>query len=359
MRPLLRCHPLLRPFGSQRGASLPFPRPRRFHSSPPQQFPAELFELSHTITQYIHTISGTSWAGSLLLTGGLWRLAWCPVQSFISSNQNKSITIRPLERAWRQVIVKQAEHRFEPTPGVANTAGNWVDSEFRKVLAKLRVTHGIKSYLPIVSNLVFIPIFIANADVVRRMAGQAGGITTFLRKNNIDPGEIPPEPGLVQEGFLWIDTLSAADPYWMLPIIYAGIQYFYIWNITGGKQLDETVRLAKVTGNRRVRYLSELLRVLRDGVTPCLPFAFTYWGIPSGTVLFMIGSTLGQLLSRWFVERLLPKPKVIDPAVARVPALRKSLKDQDRGLSMDNYTGKRSLAPYKPTKREQTEQTED
>ena len=108
---------------------------------------------------------------------------------------------------------------------MADTAGAWVNSEYRKADERLHVTHGIKPYLQIISNLLFLPFFIVNAEVVRRMAGQTAGITTLLRNNNIDPGDVPPELGLTQEGFLWIDTLSAADPYWILPMTYCCTQY--------------------------------------------------------------------------------------------------------------------------------------
>lgn len=138
------------------------------------------------LTEHAHLSLGLPWISSIILMGFLSRavLLWPSLRA--SDNQAKLGKIKHLEEPLRAEVV-------------ALSRTNPVEARKKSLeIKKLRESHGIDAWKGLVP-LLQIPLGFGMFRLTRGMASL-------------------PVPELAKESFLWLNDLTVADPYWILPI---------------------------------------------------------------------------------------------------------------------------------------------
>ncbi|KIX95264.1 uncharacterized protein Z520_09181 [Fonsecaea multimorphosa CBS 102226] len=295
---------------------------RSFHSTNHKYFAAECLQLSGTIFQGVHTLTGLPWYLSIPLTASLLRMTWIPVQLLTHRTRKRRETAMQLASAWRIAYQDTARIKF---PGGQETdakrAERWVSSQLK---ARRKAIQKHISYLPVWTEpllaISFIPVWVFSMDCIRRMAGDKRTVTSLFFKSSdgstIDPNIVPMEPGFQTESLWWIPDLAAPDHLWILPITYGALATVSVWlRVREAARLqpddnhpplrtgrDEMLKAAAAKFNRGLSY-----------VLTAMPTVFTYLIIRSdlstAVVLYLIGTTTTQLVQRPLLARVLGTSK--------------------------------------------------
>lgn len=308
---------------------------KSFHSTRSNHLIHEALQVSHYCFESVHDLTGLSWAYSIPLTAVLFRACWFPVTWWASTRNARTAEYMPLLAAKREYFKIAATLRFlNPTSANAIKAERWVqlkmlevEKDYRK---KFRAISGTAQFM---WNIGFLPVWIVNADVVRRMAGMNTSLLGWLMGNGekLDPAVVPPEPSLMAESFYWVSELGAADAVWGLPLIFAALQLSNGW-LTLGRGLAQTK--AELVDARKANPGGPLSKALTQKINlqttflslvALSPVVCVYYEIPAAVVLFMIGSATSQLVQRHVMQRLSPKPKIYKPLRPRFPKMKPGL----------------------------------
>ncbi|EXJ86147.1 hypothetical protein A1O1_06517 [Capronia coronata CBS 617.96] len=304
---------------------------RTFHSSRPHRILAEALQLSHSAFEDVHTLSGLPWCLSIPLTASLFRLAWIPVQVISTISLKRRQIEGPLLKGWRKAYQDIAVVKFrDQTQQTAEKAEAWVSKQLQARRKAIRKHSNYMSPLSIFGlQLSFLPIWILNADVIRRMAGDDRTLLSLLVStdhNKVDTTVIPPEPGLQAESLWWIPDLVSPDHLWILPLMFGALSVASAWMAAGRGMAKQQVKISTmehgVAKQREIFFLSVSQFIVAAS------FLFPVFIIRSETatavVLYLIGSVGTQLVQRPLVSYLLgdPKKSAIEPLERKAPRLK-------------------------------------
>ncbi|KAI1616737.1 hypothetical protein EDD37DRAFT_65771 [Exophiala viscosa] len=302
---------------------------RSFHSSRPNRLVAEALQLSQEAFQGVHSLTGLPWYLSIPLTATLFRLLSLPILYFTNKSVQREQKIAPILKGWREAYKWRARLQF-PAGGTEETAKKaeaWVQSQLsvrHKLLQKSYKIMG--SWSRGALQISFLPIYIVNADVIRRMAGDERTLLSLFTKTNgkVDTSIVPPEPGLQTEAFSWIPTLTSPDELWILPLAFGALSVTSTW-LAVGKYIKTQQRT--ITGmplgpmrTRQVVYLQISQFVMAASFL--FPALIIIWELPTAVTLYFIGSVGTQLVQRPLVRWLVGNKKPIEPLEARLPKLK-------------------------------------
>jgi membrane protein insertase Oxa1/YidC/SpoIIIJ len=302
---------------------------RPFHASRPHQIVNEALLLSHAAFETLHTASSLSWAPSIFITGVLFRVLFLPLEIAYQYNRRKWQIHQPLVYAWRAELMRQA--RIKGQKGEIGhgpkAAELWVEKEVEKKRQLLRQKYGYHLWVSLLP-LASVPAWIINTDVIRRMVGMKQSLISYFMSENgdIDPSLIPPDPSLVQEGFLWIPNLASADPLWVLPItlwalvvsqIYLRLKDFPLMSKKQIQSLPTIKQKLLAELSTRIREVGTLLGIF---LGPWL----IYVEVPSALVLYWIAASGTLVLERLLVKRIVGVGKNFKPAVPLTARLKRT-----------------------------------
>ncbi|KAL2421862.1 hypothetical protein ABEF95_008912 [Exophiala dermatitidis] len=304
---------------------------RDFHSSRPNRIIAEALQLSHSVFQEIHTVTGLPWALSIPLTASLFRLAWIPVQIISTISLKRRQIEGPLLKGWRKAYQDIAVVKFrDQTQQSAEAAERWVSKQLQARRKAIRQHSNYLSPLSVFGlQLSFFPIWILNADVIRRMAGDDRTLLSlFLRTNDskVDTSIVPPEPGLQAESLWWIPDLVSPDHLWILPLTFGALSVASAWMAAGRGMAKQQERIATMepglARQRDIFFLSVSQFIVSASFL--FPMFIIRSETPTAVVLYLIGSVGTQLIQRPLVSYLLgdPKKSAIEPLERKAPKLK-------------------------------------
>lgn len=284
---------------------------RSFHASRPNHIVPELLQASHWLFQEVHSVSGLPWALSIPLTAALARFSWFPIQLIIDRNTKRRVIMSHPLQAWRKIYRAQAVIRYPPkTMKAAEDAEGWVQAQLKirqKMLEK--DSNILPTAVPFILTVSFLPIWILNADVVRRMTGDTSTITSWLGlmpPGSVNSEIVPAEPGLATEGLPWITDLVSQDPYYILPLMFTFLSVINARLAIGTHLNAETRaniyhRLKHLPLGQRFRHPQYLMMNIAEAVIAAsliFPAYLTYVGASSVLVLYLMGSASAQMLQR-------------------------------------------------------------
>ncbi|KAL3445903.1 putative mitochondrial export translocase Oxa1 [Aspergillus insuetus] len=150
------------------------------------------------IVEHLHIWGGLPWLGSIIATGALVRFAMLPLFYRAVDQGTKTSNIRHITGPIRAEMVRNLQNGKQ-AEGV----------RLRAELAKINKEHGIQT------SSMFMPLFVqvffgyGMFRLIRNMAHM-------------------PVPALAMEQFSWITDLTAHDPFFILPLVAATLQYLTI-----------------------------------------------------------------------------------------------------------------------------------
>jgi len=298
---------------------------RPFHASRPHHILPEAIQLSHDIFQSVHTATGLPWALSIPLTAALFRVAWLPCQWYTNRNEQKIQDYAPLLVTWRKVFQARAVKQFpDKTEQAAKDAETWVQEQLKAKNAILRKDFRVVSkWRTFGLQLSFFPIWILNADVIRRMAGDERSILGIINGtgDKIDTAVVPPEPEFLSETCLWVSNLVMSDPFWILPITFGLLQFVNIWNATGKslhKRREDVAAMPQGPAKIRESFFLQLSEFL-VAMTFLFPFILIKNETPTAIVLYLIGSATTQVIQRPLLRKVMDVKEGVKPAVPKLP----------------------------------------
>lgn len=254
--------------------------------------------------------------------------------------QQQEAALLPLDHAYANVI-KHRAHTFFYTrgPRQAQTTANILLGEHRQHMQRRWGTERNKQLLPIAG----LPVFVAAAETIRRMAGCRSGMWGLIFGSAAKPAASPdapsdgwgvalpdapsdaletvvawkgttalPEsvpdtailsewfqPTFATEGALWIPNLMLPDPLMILPFVVSGIT------------MATLHRGSKPFGEKKER---RGIRILRRGLmTAALAIGPLTLHLPAGILLYWTASTSCAFLAHLYMDhfhplRMPPKP---------------------------------------------------
>ncbi|RVX70206.1 hypothetical protein B0A52_05539 [Exophiala mesophila] len=327
---------------------------RTFCASRRNHAVTELLQASHWVFQEVHSVSGLSWAFSIPLTAALARLAWFPIQCKIDQNANRRAALSNILQTWRHIYRRQALARFPPTsPAAAEEAEKWVQSQLKIRQALLQKDNKVlPSGVPFLLIVSFLPVWILNADVIRRMTGDERTITNWLglTKGTVNAEIVPQEPGFVDQGLPWVTDLVSMDPYYILPLAFGAISLANAYGATKAllnpkmkARIFETVERSTPTAMHKylnTRYLLLNLAQAMAFAAGAFPLYLAYIGPSSALMLYLIGSASAQLVLRPLGKLAVrgSKPFTVMPMVQKAPQ-----------LNPNHHVPVRALRPAQPS----------
>lgn len=296
---------------------------RAFHASNPDLTIAELIEpVSQTVTwgfQGLHAYTGLPWYLTIPLGASIVRLSWLPFQMFTTYKRKPREEMTHLLSAWRGVFQEMAIIKF---PGGkesdAREAEAWVVSQLRDRQKAIRKhTHYLGAWVEPVLAVSFLPVWILCMDCIRHMAGDYRTVTSlFLGTPNTAMSNIASlEPGFDTESVLWVPSLVLGDPLWILPISYGALATFSVWLRV--KNSIETRKDLKLV-DRFFKTLSYAMLALPSVFTGVI----IYCDMSTALVLYLIGTTVTQLVQRPLLAQLFGTARRIPKMNAKVAVLR-------------------------------------
>ncbi|KAL2845956.1 60Kd inner membrane protein-domain-containing protein [Aspergillus pseudodeflectus] len=198
------------------------------------------------VVEHLHIWGGLPWIGSIIATGVLVRFAMLPLFYRAIDQGTKTGNIRHITGPIRAEMVRNLQEGKQ-AEGV----------RLRAELAKINKEHGIQT------SAMFMPLFVqvffgyGMFRLIRNMASL-------------------PVPGLAMEQFAWITDLTAHDPFFILPVVAATLQYLTIKK--GGEFGNVDANMAGL--QQAMRYVMPGLALL---FTATLPAALQlYFAVTAG-----------------------------------------------------------------------------
>lgn len=294
---------------------------RAFHSSRPNHLLAEALQLSHAAFQEIHTLSGLPWCLSIPLTAALFRLTWVPIQVLLNPSRQRRRTAEYLLTGWRKAYQETARIKFSRgREQDAKQAEAWVSNQLRERLKAIRKHNNYLSpWAEWGLQISFLPIWILNVDVIRRMTGDERTLTSvFFRtdQGTVDTSIVPVEQGLHHESLWWIPDLMSPDQLWVLPLTFGALSFASAW-VAVGRGLSQQQRRVTTMQPGSQRRISESFFLNLSHFVLAAPPVFTFLiirgDVATAVVLYLIGSVGTQLLQRSLVSFLLGSSKGLAP----------------------------------------------
>ncbi|KAL9070697.1 MAG: hypothetical protein Q9157_005733 [Trypethelium eluteriae] len=210
--------------------------------------------------EHIHVLSGTPWWLSIVLTTVLFRVMCFPLTMSLSNTSARMAAMGPAitparEKFQRATLAKDDNMKQE--------AMREISSAFQSA-----ETHPLKMVLP-----ALVPMWI--------------GISSF---NLLRTMSALPVPGFLDGGFLWVQNLTQADPYHILPVVCSGLIYYLLKK--GGE-----------TGVQTDTFNQRTMKILQI-VFPALALVFTNW-VPAAVQLTILVATIWGAIQ----ARLLRDPR--------------------------------------------------
>lgn len=286
-------------------------RSRPFHASRPNQVFDGAFSLSHDIFQAVHSFSGLPWGYSLCLTGVFFRLAFFPINYIVDRNVKRQQLYAPLSLAWQTIYKKEAialqrKGVLEAGPAPANAWMKVASQGMDKVLSS---KYAYKSWLPVLP-LGFIPVWIVNTMVIRRMIGinkipMDSAMAEPSSTAALGSYAIPVEPSMIGETLLWVPDITSADPLFILPITVwalSGLSFYLNIRNATWRTAVEIRAIPQVTGRLRARMLKSLQTIGWPMIILMGPFII-YNEIPSALCLYWACGTATLLFEKQYLKR--------------------------------------------------------
>ncbi|KIX05077.1 uncharacterized protein Z518_05949 [Rhinocladiella mackenziei CBS 650.93] len=332
-RQFLRCSRSLSHIPKLQPPRAPLPQhvlSRTFHSTQQNHLVAEALQLSHTAFQEIHTFSGLPWCLSIPLTAALFRLSWIPILVVTNRNAKRRQTVSQLLVGWRKAYQSVAALKFPfGDEKAAKNAESWVSTQLaarqKSIEKHCKV---LNPSLVMALQLSFLPIWIINADVVRRMTGDERTITSMLFKTNekVDVSIVPAEPGLAAESLWWIPNLVSPDQLWILPLTFGTLSVTSAWMAVGrGKGLTRLERRVSAMEAGPMRTRESFYLQLSQSIIAAsfiFPFLLIRSETATAVVLYLIASVGTQLVQRPLIGYLLGGSNALEPLDAKLPKMK-------------------------------------
>ena len=288
---------------------------RTFQSSSRRDVINEALQASHAIFETVHTYTGLPWGVTLPLTAVCFRLLFLPVQYMIERNTQRRLSYQSVALAWlqeyrRQFIQKEQMDQKRYGPNVAN---QWTLEMQQKKEKQLKGRHGYQSWMGWLP-WTFLPVWLINADVVRRLIGMDRSI--FGLFTNVHPDKVPTESAMSHEGLLWFHDLAIADPTHALPIAFWALvgTNIYLMKLERPPMTRKEIGMLSAPVQRFRARAGLLIRETLDLFALLIGPILIWQEIPSGLVLYFFGSTATHMLEKRYLKKLLGDVKGVKPA---------------------------------------------
>lgn len=139
-----------------------------------------------------------------------------------------------------------------------------------------------------------------------------------------------------QAGFLWLPSLSAADPYYILPLLMGFTTYL---------QQRMTMPVAGAEGSQQNMIMMIIMPIF---------LVFISWGLPSGVLLYWFVSNLFYIFQQYMVNIKTPKPKIATasgPIIEANPKNVSSILEEKKVSSLVSSPEKRKKGGKKHAKK--------
>lgn len=359
-------HPLLSKRPIARNA-IPKPlRQRAFHASAPRQNAVydALLSVPHEVFQILHNTVGLPWYATIPAAALLFRfLLVGTVGAYVRGQTSRYIALNPLRYAMFRAAQEQAR-RTSTSPAQAEKTAR---KAFRAQTKELDKRWDCSVTKQISWTVFQVPIFLANAEVIRQMAGTQSGLlqmginavglgkqsaaastssttehgkdvavdpgfeaavgsgidssdttTSIITQHSRDVASNPWfEPSLSDGGFLWFTDLTAADPMHALPFIVSALMFA---NVSMSNNIEDG---RKMKGFRRGM---QLVALLIGPLTQQVPTGLLYWWACSTTSVMLSNAWLDwrhpivrgfgpckRPLQRVMTPRTVPKARLVRP----------------------------------------------
>ncbi|KAL9094403.1 MAG: hypothetical protein Q9165_003253 [Trypethelium subeluteriae] len=198
--------------------------------------------------EHIHVLAGTPWWLSIVVTTVLFRVICLPFTMSSSNSSARMAAMRPViapiqEKLKRATLARDDQMKQAAMREMAD-------------IYKSADTNPVKMLLP-----ALVPMWI--------------GISSF---NLLRTMSTLPVPGFLDGGFLWVQNLTQADPYHILPLVSSGLIY-YLLKSGGETGVQNDSTFSKRTMN--------IMRI----VFPVLALIFTNW-VPAAVQLTIVAATI-------------------------------------------------------------------
>ncbi|EON68836.1 hypothetical protein W97_08094 [Coniosporium apollinis CBS 100218] len=288
--------------------------------------------LPHAALTALHA-TGLPWVIVLPLSAFLIRgLILVPALSIPARRATQRwLDIHPLKSAWSNTI----RRRVLRDSGDKGPSHVQREANFRAGAKKINLHWQYRAgvYRRLVPTFAQFPVFLCLAETVRRMcganvgllglmfgrqkeaptlegwqdttAGQEGAIVAAGQEGAVDaPVQLAPwlEPSMANEGALWFQDLTVADPTLTLPFLVSGIMFLNLWRAS-----------VQAKGSRRESLPAKTLR--RTLLLLTLAIGPLTLNVPAGVMVYWLGSSLCAMTTgAWLDSRY---PLKVPPKAAK------------------------------------------
>ncbi|KAL2803171.1 60Kd inner membrane protein-domain-containing protein [Aspergillus granulosus] len=202
--------------------------------------------------EHFHIWGGLPWLGSIVATGALVRFALLPLFFRAADHGTKTANTRHLTQPIRTEMIRASQEQNQAEI-----------LRCKAELQKINKEHGISAMAMFMPMFLQIPLGYGCYRVISGMAHL-------------------PVPALTTEQFGWITDFTVADPYFILPLMTALLQYM-------------TIRRGGEFGNTDPN-MKGLQKMVQFGM-PAIAFAFTAWWPAALQLYFASTATFGFMQS--------------------------------------------------------------
>ncbi|KAF2745720.1 hypothetical protein M011DRAFT_469392 [Sporormia fimetaria CBS 119925] len=284
------------------------PRARAFHATAPRKdavdpllyLPHELLQLMHTALPWYAAIP----AAAFIIRGILVTTA----TSRVRERTSRYAATNPLRMALALSENHRLKHqnKFDTMKQFHTTLARNVKQKVKGLDTRWNCSHPL--LISLSWAVMQIPIFIGNAEVIRRMSGthegllrlaaNSIGVTKSAGENGYYAKDVAENPwfdaSLANEGALWFPNLLEVDPTGYLAYSVSALMLLNIYISGNGPRTAGEVQSKWSVRGRRIMVTVALL------AGPLLQ------GLPSGMLLYWVSSTSSAILWNAYLDRKYP-----------------------------------------------------
>ncbi|KAG9257585.1 mitochondrial export translocase Oxa2 [Emericellopsis atlantica] len=224
-----------------------------------------------------------------------------PVQYYARQTRNKYAQAMPVVQAWERVRVHKAMRKIDPSSPDAQKQSTLALSRAKADNAPTRRrifrAVGCQTWKHFIPPVTVVP-FIMFSDALRRISGVQLSASSDVSRF---------DSSLSDGGLAWFTDLSAADPYYALPVACVAAlgsstwRNRDVWNVFLSRDI-EAPTLRKGWSGLQPAFQRLLLLV------PFWPL-FAGLNMPSSILLYWVSSFSLTHVNNWIMDRYIPKPE--------------------------------------------------
>ena len=194
-------------------------------------------------------------------------------------------------------------------------AERWVHDKLQARDNILKMRYKYKPWVRFLP-FTFLPVWIINIDVLRRMAGMERTLMSSITggQEKLNQAIVPPEAMMTHDGVLWFSDLTVADPTYLLPLTVWALMGYNHWRMTKNsheKTDDEIRRLESLAAKIRAYTARTVRRCMTLFVVLLGPLIVE---VPSAVVAYWAAGTATQLIGQDVLKKLVGVRKTVQPA---------------------------------------------